>query len=130
MKYTFIILLILFSCNQVGKIKTLEMSTADSAIKKSMKLNDSSFMALQMADKTTEVIVKEAIKKVDKLEKTNLSLKSEVNSLKESSKLTKTITIRDTIYITEKKNFWGKTKKTIDSSQSEVVIEDSTQNKL
>lgn len=106
------------------------MSTADSAIKKSMKLNDSSFMALQMADKTTEVIVKEAIKKVDKLEKTNLSLKSEVNSLKESSKLTKTITIRDTIYITEKKNFWGKTKKTIDSSQSEVVIEDSTQNKL
>lgn len=130
MKYTFIILLLLFSCNQADTKNGVETSVADSAIKKSMKLNDSSFMALQMADKTTEVIVKEAIKKVDKLEKTNLSLKSEVNSLKESSKLTKTITIRDTIYITEKKNFWGKTKKTIDSSQSEVVIEDSTQNKL
>lgn len=130
MKYTFIILLLLFSCNQADTKNAVETSVADSAIKKSMKLNDSSFMALQMADKTTEVIVKEAIKKVDKLEKTNLSLKSEVNSLKESSKLTKTITIRDTIYITEKKNFWGKTKKTIDSSQSEVVIEDSTQNKL
>lgn len=130
MKYIFIILLLLFSCNQADTKNAVETSVADSAIKKSMKLNDSSFMALQMADKTTEVIVKEAIKKVDKLEKTNLSLKSEVNSLKESSKLTKTITIRDTIYITEKKNFWGKTKKTIDSSQSEVVIEDSTQNKL
>lgn len=130
MKYTFIILLLLFSCNQADTKNAVETSVADSAIKKSMKLNDSSFMALQMADKTTEVIVKEAIKKVDKLEKTNLSLKSEVNSLKESNKLTKTITIRDTIYITEKKNFWGKTKKTIDSSQSEVVIEDSTQNKL
>jgi hypothetical protein len=34
--------------------------------------------------------------------------------------------IRDTIYITEKKNFWGKKKISVDSSQSVVI--DSLEN--
>jgi hypothetical protein len=45
--------------------------------------------------------------------------------LKETIKVTKSKIVRDTIFITEKKNFWGRTKTSIDSSQS--VTEDSTQ---
>lgn len=130
MRKYFIILLIFYSCSQRETTEKLVVSKADSAIQKSLKLNDSSFMMLELADKTTEVVVRETIKKVDKLEKTNETLKNEVNSLKQAVKVTKTITIRDTIYVTEKKNFWGKTKKTIDSTQSKNTIEDSTQHKL
>ena len=66
--------------------------------------------------------------KVDKLENTNNTLKKEIQGLKEVSKMTKTIIIRDTVFITEKKNFWGKTKTKLDSSQS-TIIEDSLQHK-
>jgi hypothetical protein len=38
----------------------------------------------------------------------------------------KTITVRDTVYITEKKNFWGKTKTSVDSTSQKI---DSTENK-
>ena len=76
-----------------------------------------------------EVIVMQVMSKVDRLENTNNTLKKEIQGLKEVSKMTKTVIIRDTVFITEKKNFWGKTKTKIDSSQS-TIVEDSIQYKL
>ena len=45
-------------------------------------------------------------------------LKAENNELKEQVKVTKTVIVRDTIYIKEKTNFWGKKKVSTDSSSS------------
>jgi hypothetical protein len=45
-------------------------------------------------------------------------LKAENNQLKELTKVTKTVIVRDTIYIKEKTNFWGKKKVSTDSSSS------------
>jgi uncharacterized protein YcfL len=74
---------------------------------------------------TSDSVSKESDKLVNK--KVN-SVVKEIGSLKEENKaLTKAVSlktekiIRDTIYITEKKNFWGKTKKTVDSTQSVEV---------
>ncbi len=58
-------------------------------------------------------------KKVSKVVKEITYLKAENKELSKAKSI-KTI-IRDTIYITEKKNFWGKTKKTTDSSQGVSV---------
>jgi len=128
MKYIYLILLFLFSCQEDNREQVVETTEADSALQNSMKLNDSSLALLDLADKKTEVMVKQVITKVDRLESINVSLKNEIKSLKEVSKMTKTIVIHDTIFITEKKNFWGKTKTKIDSSQS-VVVQDSVQHK-
>ena len=69
--------------------------------------------------------------------------KNRIGALKRSEEELKTrvvtpIIIRDTIYITEKKNFWGRTKKSIESvSDTTIMMEemeeettiDSTENK-
>jgi len=129
MRILLIITLFFIACNSNTDQPILPSTKADSALKKSMKLNDSSLIVLDLADKTTQVAVKEVIVKVDKLESINNSLKNEVRNLKELTKITKTTIVRDTIYITEKKNFWGKTKTKIDSSSNTIISEDSTQNK-
>jgi len=129
MKKIIVILLVFTSCENKREYSSISTIKADSALQKSMRLNDSSLNLLDLADKKTEIVVKQVMTKVDKLENTNISLKKEIQGLKEVSKMTKTIIVRDTIFITEKKNFWGKTKTKIDSSQTNVV-EDSIQHKL
>lgn len=128
MKKFLAILLLFTSCENQREYSSLTTKKADSALQNSMRLNDSSLTLLDLADKKTEVIVMKVMTKVDKLENTNSTLKKEIQGLKEVSKMTKTIIIRDTVFITEKKNFWGKTKTKIDSSQS-TIIEDSLQHK-
>lgn len=129
MKKFLAILLLFMSCENKREYSSITTKKADSALQKSMRLNDSSLNLLDLADKKTEVIVMQVMSKVDKLENTNNTLKKEIQSLKEVSKMTKTVIIRDTVFITEKKNFWGKTKTKIDSSQS-TIVEDSIQYKL
>lgn len=132
MKKIIVILLLFTSCENKREYTSISTKKADSALQNSMRLNDSSLNLLDLADKKTEVVVMQVMTKVNRLENSNISLKKEIQGLKEVSKMTKTVIIRDTVFITEKKNFWGKTKKTIDSSQSqsETVVQDSIQNKL
>lgn len=128
MRYSlYILFFFLLSCNNKNKKQEVVKSEIDTLIEKSVKISDSSVLVLKLADKRTEILIKEVEKKIDNLENVNESLKNSVFALKNQSNSVKTITIRDTIYITEKKNFWGKTKRTIDSSQS--VSEDSLQHK-
>jgi len=47
-----------------------------------------------------------------------LSIKLQNAKLKEDAKIVKTITIRDTIIIKEKTNFWGRKKTSTDSISS------------
>ena len=128
MRYSLYILFVfLLSCGNNNNKQEVVKSEIDTLIEKSVKISDSSVLVLKLADKRTEILIEEVEKKIDNLENVNESLKNSVFALKNQSNSVKTITIRDTIYITEKKNFWGKTKRTIDSSQS--VSEDSLQHK-
>lgn len=127
MKYLLLISIFFISCGQNNTEVVLPPSQADTAILESIRLKDSTIIVLDLADKKTTEVVKKVIEKVDDLEDLNTALEKENNSLKETIKVTKSTIIRDTVFITEKKNFWGKTKTTIDSSQS--ITEDSTQNK-
>jgi hypothetical protein len=121
-----IMVFLFFSC----KNKELEIPTktkVDTLIERSIKLNDSSVFILKLADKKTEMIVQNTINKVNTLEENNKALKNDLNKLKQVQTKTNTIIIRDTIYITEKKNFWGRKKVNVDSSgSSQSIIQDST----
>jgi hypothetical protein len=124
------ILIILISCKNKKLTRIPEKHKSDSLLQKSIKLNDSSFYILKLADKKTEIIVQNTINKVNELEKNNNDLKNQVNNLKNLPVIVKTNTIivRDTIYITEKKNFWGRKKVSVDSSSTETITSDTTIN--
>ncbi len=127
MRYIILILFFL-SCNSKD-VTDFQKTEADIVIEKSIKLQDSSVVILKLADKKTEMIVQETIEKFHKLEEANDVLKKEMKNIRKTpTVITNTITIRDTIYITEKRNFWGKKKIKIDSSGTEQVITDSTTN--
>jgi hypothetical protein len=123
MKRAILIIVIFFaSCSgdeNVEDFKVLDYS--DSIIIKSKSIQDSASKTLLKADKLTEDKV---IRVVNQVNKAN----EELNNLKSVMRLTKEIVIHDTIYITEKKNFWGKTKITIDSSKSTTEVVDSSFN--
>jgi hypothetical protein len=71
---------------------------------------------LPSVDKTIEVAEKQVL--------TNLSnIKAQNALLKENAKVVKTITIRDTIIIKEKTNFWGRKRTSTDS----ISFTDSTE---
>lgn len=55
------------------------------------------------------------------------SLRNDTAALKKVS----TIVIRDTVYVTESKNFWGKTKKSVETSTDvDTLLEESDQDTL
>lgn len=132
MKYLFFILFIAFiSCkSKVSKNLKNKDLMIDTLTKKSIRLSDSSVVLLKFADKKVKVLVKDVSNKIENLEEANSTLNQQVFALKKVDKITdtiiKTVILKDTIYITEKKNFWGKTKKVVDSTKGEVS--DSTQN--
>lgn len=83
----------------------------DSIITASHKLHDSILVYIPAVDKKIKKLEKGIVYKVEELEKENQSLKKE-------AMIVKTIVVRDTIYIKEKTNFWGKKKVSSDSTQS------------
>ena len=126
MKKIVLTLVFLTGCAQSPEVK-IEANETDSLLIKSKE-------TLVTSDKVSKKSDSIVNKKVNKIVYEIKSFKQEVNALKEeNTNLTKAISlktekiIRDTIYITEKKNFWGKTKKTVDSSQSIEV--DTLENK-
>ncbi len=115
-KALFISLLFLLSCNNKKDMDSLEVLNysfdgVDSILKESKKINDSASKTLITADDVTEKKVIEVVNRVNRIN-------AELNSLKSTMRIVSKEIVHDTIYITEKKNFWGKTKITIDSSKS------------
>lgn len=109
MRYLLMILLI--SCNSDKK---------NIVIKKDIEkpLYDS---VMKMLPVTESIIVKKGkqiIYKIQVAEKRITELQKENEKLNELSKITKTVIVRDTIYIKEKTNFWGKKRVTTDSTTS------------
>lgn len=86
-------------------------TTYDSVLIASEKLHDSILVYIPSVDKKIEKLEKKIAQKVE-------NLKNENESLKREALIVKTVTVRDTIYIKEKTNFWGKKKVSTDSIQS------------
>jgi hypothetical protein len=117
-----ILILIIISSLFLGcahKEQPFVLNESDTVISNSVKLQSKSFLVLKMAEHSTEQKIKQVIEKV-------YYLQDKVVDLKKEMKTVKSKVIRDTIIITEKKNFWGKKKVTVDSSHS--VVEDSITN--
>lgn len=108
MRYLAFILL-LSSCTtteieQVNKYDTLLLKVAKSQLEM-----DSNIME---ANKKEAVIINKTVKSIIEDKKQIKELFSEVAEIKANQKIQiKIDTVRDTIFVTEKKNFWGKTKK-------------------
>lgn len=108
MRYLAFILL-LSSCTtteieQVNKYDTLLLKVAKSQLEM-----DSNIME---ANKKESVIINKTVKSIIEDKKQIKELFSEVAEIKANQKIQiKIDTVRDTVFVTEKKNFWGKTKK-------------------
>lgn len=102
-----LLFLLLTGCTAAPTPK-IESHESDSILVKSESTFVKSTTVFKQVDKSIN-------KKVNKVIKEIVQLKIENKQLTKAASI-KTI-IRDTIYITEKKNFWGKTKKITDSSQ-------------
>ena len=108
MRYLAFILL-LSSCatseiEQVDKYDTLLLK-----IEKSQKAMDSSIVE---AAKKEALLIDKTVKQIIQDKKQIAELVTQVAEAKANPKIQIQIdTVRDTVYVTEKKNFWGKTKK-------------------
>jgi hypothetical protein len=112
---TIIGFLLLASCSQPIKDEIV-LDSVDSILLHSKKHADTISVILPSVDKTIEVAEKQVL--------TNLSnIKAQNMMLKENAKIVKTITIRDTIIIKEKTNFWGRKRTSTDS----INVIDSTE---
>jgi hypothetical protein len=107
MRYLALILLI-SSCTtaeieQVNKYDTLLIR-----VEKSQKVMDSSILE---ATKKEAIIINKTVENIIEDKKQIKQLFSEVAEIKANPKVEIQIqTIRDTVFVTEKKNFWGKSK--------------------
>jgi microcompartment protein CcmL/EutN len=106
MRYV-LLAIFLFSCKGAAEVKDQEFF--DSTLVK--PLHDSVAKILPVVQKVIEKKQKSIVYQIN-------VLKAENNQLKELTKVTKTVIVRDTIYIKEKTNFWGKKKVSTDSSSS------------
>lgn len=111
----YLILTILFlSCT--ARPQEIEVETFDSSLVR--PLHDSVAKILPVVEKVIIKKQKEIVYKIQEAERVAEQLRSENVQLKELTKVTKTIIQRDTIYIKEKTNFWGKKRISADSSTS------------
>jgi hypothetical protein len=109
-----LIVLFLFGCESPNT-EVVDIEKIDTIFVKSDSLAKQALVVLPKADKQVDKLIERIEVKIE-------TLKTEVVK----AKSVKTVVIRDTIYITEKKNFWGKKKVSVDSSQSVVI--DSLEN--
>lgn len=117
-KYSISIIVFLLSCHQSETEVVDKHSDIDSIIIAVKQHNDSSEVVLHLADKKTLHVVNQVSERMDSIHETHAGLKNEFNRLKEVAMNSVKTVQRDTVYITEKKNFWGKTKRTVDSATS------------
>lgn len=122
MRYSILFLFLLISCGtsepQNDSIDK-KISEIDSVVTESqLKLVKTDSISLASEKLITEKI-NNTVEKITSLEK-------EIQVARESVKNVKTITVRDTVYIETKKNFWGKEKTSTKSVSDSSVTEDST----
>lgn len=110
MKYLIVLLFISSCSNPINEEKIL-FDGVDSILIQSRKQSDNIVKYLPKIDKQIEVAEQEVLHNVEEIKLQNAKLK-------EDAKIVKTITIRDTIIIKEKTNFWGRNKVSIDSITS------------
>ena len=113
-----IVLLLISSCVNPIKEEKILFDGVDTILMQSKKNSDTIVKFLPKVDRQIEKAEKEVLRNVQ-------SIKLQNAKLKEDAKIVKTITIRDTIIIKEKTNFWGRKKTTTDS----ITSIDSTENK-
>lgn len=111
-----LITFIFLSCASNSTDKFPLKETSDSVVEKS--LHDSVLVMLPAVEKVIVKKEKQIVYKFKEAQKEIQHLKEENSELKEQVKVTKTVIVRDTIYIKEKTNFWGKKKVSTDSSSS------------
>ena len=117
MKTIIAFLLLASSCTSISKDEDIVLDGVDSILIQSVKNVDTISNYLPLVDKTIEVAEKKVL--------TNLqNIKAQNALLKENAKVVKTITIRDTVIIKEKTNFWGRKRTSTDS----ITSIDSTEN--
>jgi microcompartment protein CcmL/EutN len=113
----YILISLMFIACSSGDVKDFPVKeTSDSVIVK--PLHDSVEKMLPVVEKVIIKKEKQIIYKYREIAKEVQQLKQENSELKEQVKITKTVVVRDTIYIKEKTNFWGKKKVSTDSSSS------------
>lgn len=103
--------LLLTGCTAIADTPKIEPNETDSVIIKSKETVVSSIKTFEQVDKSIN-------KKVSAITKEITQLKEENKALVKAPSIK--VIVRDTVYITEKKNFWGKTKVTKDSSKGIV----------
>ena len=111
-----IVLLFFSSCANPIKEEQILFDGVDTILMQSKKHSDTIVKFLPKIDKQIEKAEKEVLTNVQ-------SIKMQNARLKEDAKVVKTITIRDTIIIKEKTNFWGRKKTSTDS----ITTIDSTE---
>ena len=108
MRYLALILL-LSSCStteieQVNKYDTLLLKVAKSQLKIDSSIVEATKKEARLIDKTVKQIIQD--------KKQIAELVTQVAEAKANTKVEIQVqTIRDTVFVTEKKNFWGKSKK-------------------
>ncbi len=127
LKKIVIALVFLTGCAQSPEIK-IEKNETDSLLIKSKETIVTTDSVSKKSDSIVNKKVEKVIGEIKSIKQENTSLKEENSALTKAISLSTEKIIRDTVYITEKKNFWGKTKKTVDSSQSVETI-DTLENK-
>lgn len=111
MKYLIIVcLLVIASCGK--KEEVIEEQVVDTLFVKSDSLFKQAIVTLPKSDKQFSKMVEKVDKKIETLKTEVVVAKKAVELAKADKKI---VYIRDTIFIKEEKNFWGKKKVTIDS---------------
>jgi len=112
-----IVLLLISSCGNPVREEQILLDGVDSILMQSRKQSDTIVKILPKIDKQIEKAESQVLINVQNIKVQNARLK-------EDAKIVKTITIRDTIIIKEKTNFWGRKRVSTDS----ISTIDSTEN--
>jgi outer membrane murein-binding lipoprotein Lpp len=119
--------LLLLGCNnqKLEELEVIDIQQIDSIFVLSDSLAKQAIFTLPKADKQFTTLVEKVETKIDKLEVDVKVAKREADVAKREAATVKAkvVYIRDTVYITEQKNFWGKKKVTVDGS--EPILKDS-----
>lgn len=129
MRKSILLILTLLCFSQCSnESKTAELSKTDALIAQSDSVASQASQSGDKLDSVTTVTVDKANTNVGKLLQLVEVYKTETKKLKSVQQIEKVITIHDTIFITEKKGFFGKTKKTTVSKSATDSVTNETNN--
>lgn len=124
--YSIAFFLFIVSCSHEKEQEAQVLDASDSLMISVKQHHDSSIRVLRWAEEKTMHVVSHVSSRMDSMYDKHAQLKGELEIHKKNAISPIKIVQRDTIYITEKKNFWGRTKRTMDSTSS--TSQDTLQN--